>query len=342
MLETSPYAYAKSCGIVGKSFLGKRISSLAGLRSLSELDRLVFPDQTRELSGREMLADLEDRIVKKTVRQIMTIVNSFEDPPELITRMLRSYEYGDLKVCLQHISGGKKEPPEISDIGRFGTVRFSAYPDLNAMLKNTEFKFLLSQELKSVKAGTDIAPVETKIDAFYYNGLINSMAQISAEDRQVAQKILADEISLRNCTWALRLRAYYHKTSGETARNIMRIKLREETEGRKFSLAAEAEESLEFPLDSRPAWKGWKWENFLNPEEASVHWAADPRYFQNAASGYLYRLAAKSFHRVPISVSSVFCFIKLKQFEEDLLTSIAEGLVLGIESAGVFKLLEVV
>jgi len=341
MLETSPYAYAKACGIIGKSFIGKKISSLAGLRSLSELDRLIFPNQNGELSGREILADLEDRIVKKTVRQIMTIVNSFADPPELIARMIKTYEYSDLKACLQHIAGGKKEPPKISDIGRFGTVHFEAFPDLNAMLKNTEFKFLLSHDLKSIKAGMDIAPVETKIDTLYYNSLIKSLTQLPVGDRQVAQKILTDEISLRNCTWALRLRTYYHKTAAETVNNLMNIKLRDQTDGEKSSLAAEAVESLGFPLDSRPAWNGWKWENLLNPEEASVHWAADPRLFQNAASGYLYKLAMRCFHRVPSSVSSIFCFIKLKQFEEDLLTSIAEGLALGIESAGVFKLLEV-
>jgi len=335
MQEMSPYAYAKACGIIGKSFVGKRISSLSGLRSLSELDRMIFPDHHGDLPGREMLTDLEDRIVKKTVRQIMAIVDSFDNPPDLLVRMLKTYEYSDLKVCLQHIAGGKKELPKISDIGRFGTVNFDAYPNLNAMLENTEFEFLLSQELKSVTAGMDIAPVETKIDALYYNGLIKSLTPLSAEDRQIAQKILADEIALRNCTWAFRLRTYYQKTTSEVKKYLMDIKLRGD------SLAQDAVESLEYPLDSRLLWKGWKWESLLNREETSAHWTVDPRHFQNAASGYLYRLAARSFHRVPMSVSSVFCFIKLKQFEEDLLTSVAEGLSLGIESSGVFKLLEV-
>ena len=335
MLDAAPYVYAKACGIIGKSFVGKRIPSLSGIRSLSELDRLIFPDHHRDLPARELLADIENRIIGRTVRQIMTITGSYENPPELLILMLRSYEYGDLKVCLQHIAGGKKEPPAISDIGRFGTIRFAAFPNLKAMLKNTELKFLLSQELKSLKAGMDIAPVETKIDAFYYNCLIKSLTQLSAEDRQIAQKILSDEIALRNCTWALRLRTYYHKTAAETGKYLMDIKLRE------TSLAEDAIESLEFPLDSRSSWHGWKWERFLNSEQASSHWAADPRHFQNAASGYLYRLAMRCFHRSPMSISAVFCFIKIKQFEEDLLTSIAEGLALGLDSASVFRLLEV-
>ena len=341
MLDAGPYAYAKACGIIGKSFIGKRISSLSALRSLSELDRLVFPEHHRDLPARELLSDIEDRIIGRTVRQIMTITGSYENPPEIIVRMLRSYEYSDLKICIQHIASGKKEPPLFCDIGRFRTVNFDAFPDMNAMLKNTEFAFLLSQDLKNLKTGTDVAPIETRIDTHFYNSLIDCLISLSPEDREITQRILEDEISLRNCTWALRLRTYYHKIAGETVKNLMDIKLRDQKEGKKSSLAAEAVESLGFSLDSRPAWKGWKWENLLNPEEASVHWAADPRFFQNAASGYLYRLASRNFHRVPMSVSSVFCFIKLKQFEEDLLTSIAEGLALGIDSANVFRLLEV-
>jgi len=108
---------------------------------------------------------------------------------------------------------------------------------------------------------------------------------------------------------------------------------------KKISLAAEALESLNFPLDSRDAWHGWRWEKLLNSEDQAGIWKVDPRYFQNAAAQYLYRLALRYFHTMPMSVSAVFCFIKLKQFEEDLLTSVAEGLGLSMDSVEVFKLL---
>ena len=338
MLDAAPYVYAKACGIIGKSFVGKRSSSLSNLHSLSELDRLVFPDHHRDLPAREMLADIEKRIIDRTVRQIMTIAGAYENPPEIIIRMLRSYEYGDLKICIQHIASGKKEPPFFCDIGRLRTINFDAYPDIDAMLKNTEFDFLLSQDLKNLKTGADTAAVETKIDALFYSSLIEDLYRLSAEDREIIQRMLADEISLRNCTWALRLRTYYQKMASEALKHLMDLKLRGKNDA---SLAAEAVQSLDFPLDTRSSWNGWKWEKFLNSEQASAHWSADPRHFQNAASGYLYKLAMRSFHRTPLSVSSVFCFIKIKQFEEDLLTSVAEGLALGLDSSVVFRLLEV-
>jgi len=338
MSNGAPYAYAKACGIIGKSYLGKRISLLAGLHAISELDRLIFPDLRRELPGRELLFDLERRITERAVRQIMTIVGSYPHPPELLVRMLKVYEYNDLKVSLQHIAAGKKNLPNISDIGDFGTIRFDAFPDIKKMVHGTEYDFILSDLKSQQYENMDIAQIETKLDAHYYLGLVGYLPHLSAEDRITVQKIIADEISLRNCAWALRLRTYYQKTANETSKHLMDIKLKG---SKNKSLAADAVSSLELPLDSRQPWRGWKWEKLLNPEEPSVIWAADPRYFQNAASQYLYRLARKYFHRSPMEVSAVFCFIKLKQYEEDLLTSVAEGLALGMESTSVFKLLEV-
>jgi len=345
------YAYTKACGIIGKSFIGKRIPLLANLRTLSELDRLVFPESGKELPGRELLTDFESRIEKRAVDQILAVVNAFPRPPQLLILQLRAYEYSNLKTCLNHIVGGIKTAPSLCDIGRFRTVRFEAFPDLAAMLKGTEFEFLLSGK---IKAGGDIEAIETELDNRYYSGLIESLGQLSDEDRFFARRILREEISLRNCVWALRLRTYFGKEPAEAGKYLMDIIMHtgfEEIPGnlhhlekngsrrKKISLSAEALESLNFPLDSRYSWHGWRWEKLLNPEESAGIWKADPRYFQNAAAQYLYRLALRYFHTMPMSVSAVFCFIKLKQFEEDLLTSVAEGLGLSMDSVEVFKLL---
>jgi vacuolar-type H+-ATPase subunit C/Vma6 len=347
------YAFSKSCGIIGRSFVGKRIPLLANLRTLSELDRLVFPELGRELPGRELLSDLESRIEKRAVGDILAVVNIYPKPPELLIRQLRAYEYSNLKTCLNHIIGGIKTIPPLCDIGRFRTVRFEAFPDLAAMLTGTEFEFILS---KNITAGSDnFEAVQTELDNQYYSRLIESMRRLSNDDRAFAQQILEAEISLRNCIWALRLRTYFGKEPVETGEYLMDIKMHwgpDEIPGdlhhpskssphrKRNSLAAAAFESLNFPLDSRAAWHGWRWEKLLNPEDdAAPGWTADPRYFQNAASKYLYRLALRYFHMNPMAVSTVFCFIKIKQFEEDLLTSIAEGLGLSMDSIEIFKML---
>jgi hypothetical protein len=98
---------------------------------------------------------------------------------------------------------------------------------------------------------------------------------------------------------------------------------------------------LDLDLNSRKDWRNWKLVYMLNPEQPGESWKADPRYFQNSAAQYLYRLARVHFRRRLFSLDTVFCFIKLKQFEEDLLTNAAEGLGLGMAGRDIFSVLEV-
>jgi vacuolar-type H+-ATPase subunit C/Vma6 len=337
------YAYAKACGIVGKSFVGKRIPSLESAGRLATLDRLVFPQGGRELPERELLHDLEKRITGRAVSQIMSIVSSFSRPPEFLALLVRSWEYSDLKSSLNALVSGESSFREWTDIGALGTVHFAAFPDLAAMLKDTEFGFLLDREMNLVRGG-DAVSAQTALDKHYYLSLWKALKKLPPKDRLSSEKILSEEISLRNAVWVLRLRTYYGMSGEDAARHLMDIDPQNRRGGSSSaadSLAADARAILDLPLDSRSAWADWKRERFLNPERPGDPWRASPRYFQNAASAYLYRLALRSFRLKPFSLDVVFCFIRLKQFEEDLLTSVAEGLGLGMSSQDVFALLEV-
>ncbi|MDR2021405.1 MAG: V-type ATPase subunit [Treponema sp.] len=333
------YAYAKACGIIGKSFLGKRVSRLGGLTRLSELDRLVFPRTSRDLPERELLIDLEKRIIGRSVKQILAIVDSFSKPPELILRLVRSYEYGDIKSVLSAV-GGKNtgvpaKSPFFTDLGRFGTVNFSAYPDLNAMLTGTEFEFLLKEDLDSAAEG-EASDLQIKLDQQYYTRLWESIRILPKNDSRCIENIIAEEISLKNIVWAMRLRTYYRMSAEEIRGRLVSTP----QGGDRRSLAEDAAASLSMALDNYADWEKWKRAGFLNPPRPGEAWTADPRYFQNAASEYLYRLARSCFRRRPLSMDTSSCFIKLKQFEEDILTSVAEGLGMGIPARDVFALLE--
>jgi vacuolar-type H+-ATPase subunit C/Vma6 len=354
--------YAKACGIVGKSFIGKRLGVLTQVDQLSALDRLVFPQGGRELPERELLPDLERRVTGRAVSQILSIVSSFSRPPELLQRLLRTWEYADLKSSLNALVSGESSFSSWTNLGSFSTVNFAAYPDLPAMLKGTEFEFLLTKEMNLVRGG-DVVKAQTELDKHYYHALWRALKSLPKGDRVSAERILGEEISLRNCIWALRLRGYYGMSAEEVGEHLMDIGLSgaekprgkgPAARGRAFprspkrhaappgdSLAADARASLNLSLDTRSAWDGWKREQFLNPEIPGQSWTADSRYFQNAAGEYLYKLALRFFRRKPFSIDTAFCFIRLKQYEEDLLTSMAEGLGLGMTSQDVFALLAV-
>jgi vacuolar-type H+-ATPase subunit C/Vma6 len=328
------YAYAKACGIIGKSFIGRRMAGLSAVSRLSELDRLVFPGSSRDLPEKELLFDLEGRIISRAVKSITAIVDCFSKPPEFLSLLVRSYEYADLKTALS--APGETKKPAFTDLGRFNTVRFDLWPDIPAMIRGSEFEFLLDKD-GSVKKEADGISLQTQLDRHYYERLWKSLVSLPQKDRAAAETILSDEISLRNSGWVLRLRSYYEMPPEELKAHLIDIRA---TRAGKGSLAADAYACLEFSLENRAEWSSWRWARFLNPERGG-QWRADPRYFQNAASGYLYRLARKHFRVHPFSLDTVFCFIKLKQFEEDILTSNAEGLGMGMSSRDVFGLLEV-
>jgi vacuolar-type H+-ATPase subunit C/Vma6 len=347
------YAFAKACGIIGKSFVGKRIPRLRSVGRLTELDRLVFPQSSRDLPERELLRDLERRIIDRSVNQITLIVESFAKPPELLVRLIKAYEYGDVKNALAGIIEKKFNKPEFTKLGPFGTVNFDAYPNLNDMLRGTEFAFLLDVVPPNEEDQEEgfLHLLQMELDLRYYAHLWNSLFSLAPLDRKFIEKILSEEIALRNAAWSLRLRTYYGMDPHKTEQFLIPIGI-----GRRYdpeapggknpprgkTLADDARSSLSMALDHRPDWQKWKRAEFLNPEIGDVHWRVDPRYFQNAASEYLYRLARRSFYRTPFTIDSIACFIKLKQFEEDLLTSVAEGLGLGLSAEDIFSMLEVV
>jgi vacuolar-type H+-ATPase subunit C/Vma6 len=325
------YAYAKACGIIGKSFVGKRVRGLERASRLSELDRIVFSASAKSLPEKELLRDLEKRIINREVNSIISIVECFSKPPEFFTLLIRSYEYTDLLSAINASREKEKSAPGHVDLGRFQTVRFEAWPDIPKMIEGTAFKSLLE---KSEKAGADKGgfSLQSVFDQHYYSALWNALISLPSGDRQAAKKILSDEISLKNSSWALRLRTFYQMTADEIRPHLVDIPLKGGMRRGKNqqSLAKEAEACLDYQLDNYSDWSSWRWKDFLNPPFEGRHWQADPRFFQNAASRYLYNLAKHNFRLNPSSLDTVFCFIKLKQFEEDILTSSAEGLGIGM------------
>ena len=337
------YAYAKACGIIGKSFVGKRIKILENVNRLSELDRMVFPEAPQNLPEKELLVKLEDRIIDRAVDSIISIVDCFSRPPEFLSLLIRSYEYTDLKNALISFLDNDKSAPSHTDIGHFQTVHFEKWPDVRGMIEGTEFSFLLDIN-KILKEKQETMSLQSAMDRHYYSALWESLLSLPGKDRYAAEKILSAEISLRNAGWALRLRTYYEMPNDKVKRHLIDIPLGNEKSrktAKPRTLAEEALECLEFPLDNYASWSSWHWKEFLNPDTTGRFWQVDPRHFQNAASRYLAHLARRYFRLNPFSMDSIFCFIKLKQFEEDILTSSVEGLGMGMSGRDIVSMLGV-
>lgn len=324
------YAYAKACGIVGKSFLGPRRERLAAIARPAELDRLIFPDSPLDLPERELSSRLERRIANRAASNIVRIVSSFSRPAPALVRLARSYEYADLKSALGALAAGERASQAHVDLGTLGTITWEAYPDFKKMLANTEFDWI-----REAPTEATVVDMQTAIDLHYYTSLWREVLSLPRNDRAGFEILIAEEIELKNVIWALRLRFYYGvPAEGLDARLV-------EVSRKGISLAAEARAQASLALDRRDDWRGWKFEALLNGEVPGQFWKLDPRRFQNAAAQVLYRHARRLFRRRPFASDSIACFIKLMQFEEDLLTSVAEGLTLGLGAKETLAMLEV-
>jgi vacuolar-type H+-ATPase subunit C/Vma6 len=330
------FVYAKACGMLGKSYIGQGISKLHTVTRLNDLDRLIFSADSKDLPERELLPDLERRIIRRSVNQIITIISAFANVPELLKRLVQSYEVADLKTMLNAVSAKDAKIPPMTELGDFGSINFAAYPDLNLMLKNTEYEWILKRE-DEIADNSRLVLLSIEIDQHYYINLWNALLKLPKKDTVSIKKIIEEEIAIRNIVWALRFRTYYQMDDEKIEDRLIDIPLGKG----KRSLAQDALDSMDFPLDHYEDWTTWKRAAFVNTELGQKEWNIDPRFVQNASAKYLHLLAKKLFHRRPFAIDTAACFIKIKQYEEDLLTSVAEGLGFGMTAHDVLTMLEV-
>jgi hypothetical protein len=257
---------------------------------------------------------------------------------------VRAWEYADLKTALAGYSAGDQSAPPWTDLGLYSTVHFNAYPDLEKMLAGTEFGFLLdapadapADERLEFGGEFDTDKVFSRIDAFYYKTLIAFLRKTPARECASIRRILAEEISLKNASWALRLRCYYNFSGKNIEERLIHLKMSKKGP----DLADDALAVLDWKPDDAQDWARWKRRSLLNPEEAGKLWRVNPRYFQNAASIRLYKLTSTLFRRRPFTLDATALFIRLKQFEQQLLVSMAEGSRLGLSAGEVMAALGV-
>jgi vacuolar-type H+-ATPase subunit C/Vma6 len=216
------------------------------------------------------------------------------------------------------------------DLGSLETIAWDAYPNLKKMLALTEFNWI-----REAPTEATVVEMQTAIDLHYYSSLWREVLSFPLNDRSGFEALIAEEIELKNVVWALRLRVYYGVVADALDTRLV------EVSRKGVSLAAAARAQIPFALDHRDDWRGWKFESLLNPEVPGAPWKVDPRRVQNAAAQALYRHARRLFRRRPFATDSIACFVKLMQFEEDLLTSVAEGLTLGLGAKETLAMLEV-
>jgi hypothetical protein len=168
----------------------------------------------------------------------------------------------------------------------------------------------------------------------YYTALWDELEKMPLSDRRLITAIIAEEIRLKNAVWVLRLRVYYALPPEQIKAFLIMV-------GRKNKkpLYADALTALEPDIEEEAQWHGWRLWKYVNKPVSGQYWKIDPRFFQNQASLHLYHLTRKALRRNPFTLDTACCFIKLKQFEKEVLTSIAEAVRLGLTGADALEIL---
>jgi hypothetical protein len=169
----------------------------------------------------------------------------------------------------------------------------------------------------------------------YYTALWHELEKMPLSDRKLITNIIAEEIRLKNAVWVLRLRVYYLLPPEQIRAFLIMIK----PEKKKPPLYADALKALEPDIEEEAQWHNWRLWKYVNKPVSGQYWKIDPRFFQNQASLYLYRLARKALRGNPFTLDTACCFIKLKQFEKEVLTSVAEAIRLGLTGADALEIL---
>jgi vacuolar-type H+-ATPase subunit C/Vma6 len=323
------YAYAKICGIIEKSFISNNFSKIV-LGDTNNIENMIFPGSSGGSDSKQ--GSLEERIVKRSVASLLSVICFFRKPPPLVSLLMRSYEYADLKNVLNAICAGEETAPHYTNLGKFSTINFSAYPDLSVMLKGTDFHFLLKEKIEfgKIVQGDYFSLL---LDKHYYTALLAELSKIPKYDCEGGRKLLGEEISLANCSIAMRLMNYYEMQRDEIKKRLIYGK----TSKTGVNLASDALLCLDFDMDHISGWQSWRRKTFLNIDGAGKYWKCDPRYFQNASSLYLYKMARKNLRKRPFTLDTIICFIRLIQFEEQMLKSLYWAVKLGIKPDEVLK-----
>jgi hypothetical protein len=225
---------------------------------------------------------------------------------------------------------GQREDEAISKIMKsfFHSPSHSKPPELIRMLAESDHS---QSEPSKTRDISDIA----RQNGMYYTTLWHELEKIPLSDRRLITNIIAEEIRLKNAVWALRLRVYYLLPPEQIKAFLIMVNPGKN----KLPLYADALKSLERDIEEEDQWYSWRLWKYVNKPVPGQYWKIDPRFFQNQASLYLYHLVRKSLRRNPFTLDTACCFIKLKQFEKEVLTSVAEAIRLGLTGTDALEIL---
>ncbi len=322
--SATDYVYAKSQGMLAKSFVGPRKINLFTAKTLSDLWRLLF-DTAVPLIPENMLAKaIEEEAEKAFIDDYITLLSSYDEPDSIAVHLLRFYDYQNIKEINSAILKGHANLPKLADIGMYSQLDYAAWPKVNAITKHSDFSWLDTVPTRETQKDVD-----SRLDIQYTKILWSSVKKIPANSRLSVEKLIKEHIILQNILWAIRLKTYYGFTYDQIVEQLV---FNDDSHPHSDILAGPALTAMDKNADTWDDWADWKYVDLLNPNDEGSVWHIDPTWLQNAINVYLNKMAYKAFRRGASSAHILTTWFKIKEYELNCIRTCVEGLRLNVDT----------
>ncbi len=322
--SATDYVYAKSQGMLAKSFVGKRKINLFSAKSLTDLWRLLF-ETSAPLIPENMLAKaIEEEAEKTFISDYMKLLSSFDDPDPIAIHLLRFYDYQNIKELNSAIIKGRTAMPTIADIGDYSQLHYDQWPHIHQITKDSDIAWLNTVPTRETQKDVD-----SRLDIQYTKELWRCVKNLSSSERLGVEKLIKEQIVLQNILWALRLKMYYNFNYSQI---IEQLVFADDTHPKNDVLAGPALVVMDKQIDSWDNWSDWKYANLLNPNDEGSIWKLDPTWLQNAINVHLNKMAYKAFGKHFTSASILTTWYRIKEYELNCIRTCVEGVRLNVDT----------
>jgi len=315
------YAFinAKMHGLMAKAFLDKRLEFLVKIANLIELSRTLFPESSPVSFETETVSSVQRRFETSVIAALQRLLRSFVNPPPLLVHVLREYDYRNFFTLLRERLSGLTNI-HLWDIGEHSLLRLSPHElqngvkDLSGRFRGTPFEKYIPL-LESLP----LCDLEFEAGKEYYRDLVACVHHLPSAEKRLVLPLLKTEVLLENLVWALRLRLYFRMDFEEAKKKLFLLDF------------FKAEDRVRIVFDLNPeSPQDWKRLGFGGIFCTARDGAIDPPAIEKQAHGYLYKKFRRVFYSCPFTVASVYAFFRIKKHEARLVTSVSEGIYMGL------------
>lgn len=322
--ESVTFEYAKACGLLSKSFTGKRAHLLFEQSSLADLWQLLFKTQPPMIPERLLAEQIEKNCLKQFITQFCNFMKTSGCTSEVLTDLLKDFEIENLKEIVAALCAGEKECPELIDLGSLQTLKVENWPDIEKITEGTEYSWV--NKLPDIHGQKDI---DLKLDLHFIKSYWNAIQKLSGENKEAHLKMFLDEYIIKNIVWALRLSVYYEMDEEQIKENLFYVT---DHADKNDPLAGPAISVLSIPKNDYNAWMKWKYSSLVNPVSDGDTWTIDPVWIEQKAMVATQKNYNHVFHQNSMTTAALVAWYKIKFFELSCIRSAVESLRLNIDS----------